>query len=187
MPTKTDGDDRQVLAEGRFLRLVRTGGWEYVERTRLSGIVVVVALTPAGRLVLVEQFRPPVGANVIELPAGLAGDEDAHRDEDLAGAARRELLEETGYEAEAFRVLAEGPPSAGLTSEVVTFVRATGLRRIGPGGGDANEDIRVHEVQLPAVESWLAERTRAGLLVDPKVYAGLYFLGVGPGEPSLST
>jgi len=164
-----------TLGEGRHIRLRVDGGWEYAERLGISGIVVIVAVTPEGRLLLVEQFRQPVGARVIELPAGLAGDTPEAVGEPLEEAARRELLEETGYRAERFERLADGPPSPGMTTEHLTLFRAHGLTRIGPGGGDAKEEIEVHEVELDRVESWLRERQRDGRLVDVKVYAGLYF------------
>jgi ADP-ribose pyrophosphatase len=169
------GPERSVLAQGRHLRFVSEDRWEFVERNATTGIVVIVAVTAEGRLVLVEQYRKPVRSSVLELPAGLAGDVAGQEDEALASAAARELQEETGYEADAFECVgASGPPSAGVSSEVVTFFRATGLRRTGPGGGDANEQITVHEVPLPEVDAWLLARARAGTLVDPKVYAGLY-------------
>lgn len=168
-----------VLHEGRHLRLVRRGGWEYAERTDARAVVAVVAVTDDGRLVLTEQYRPPVGGPVVELPAGLVGDRPGEAAEERVAAARRELLEETGYEAAEMSYLTEGPPSAGLSSEVVTLYRARGLRRTGPGGGDAREDVRVHEVPLAEVPDWLERKVRAGVLVDPKVYAGLYFVSAG--------
>jgi ADP-ribose pyrophosphatase len=164
-----------TLCEGKHLRLVLRSQWEYVERTRTTGIVAVVALTADRKLILTEQYRPPVDRRVIELPAGLAGDVAGAEGEELMSAAQRELREETGYEAQQFSFLFEGPPSAGATSEVITFFRATGLRRIGPGGGDGTEDIRIHEVPLSAADQWLRERNGEGVLIDPKVYAGLYF------------
>jgi ADP-ribose pyrophosphatase len=168
---------RKVLAEGRYLRLVVEDGWEFVERKATTGIVVIVAVTAEGRLLLVEQHRPPVGGRVIELPAGLAGDVAGQEGEELAEAARRELLEETGYEAESMTSLGGGPPSPGTTSERVTFFRAERLRRAGPGGGDEGEQIVVHEVPLAGAPAWLREREREGTLVDPKVHAGLALAG----------
>ena len=165
-----------VLFDGRHLRLVERDGWEYVERKTPTGIVAIVALTPGGGLLLVEQFRPAVGRTVVELPAGLAGDVPGHEKEELSLAARRELIEETGYDAEGFDFLSEGPPSPGATSEVVTFFRARGLTRVGSGGGDATERILVHEVAPREVEAFLSEKERQGALVDPKVFIGLYFL-----------
>ena len=167
---------RTVLAQGRHLRFVAEDGWEYVERNAVSGIAVIVAVTGEGRLLLIEQYRPPVRQRVIELPAGLAGDEPGHESEELAAAAMRELLEETGYQAETMIVLGGGPPSVGVSSEIVTFFRAQGLRRTGPGGGAGGESIVLHEVSLDRVDAFLAEKTAEGLLVDPKVYAGLYLL-----------
>jgi ADP-ribose pyrophosphatase len=142
----------------------------------VGGVAVIVAVTREDRLLLVEQYRRPVGGRVLELPAGLAGDVAGQESEDLAAAARRELLEETGYEADVMTSLAEGPPSVGVTSEVVTFFRAEGLRKTGPGGGDGTESIVVHEVPLHEVDVFLLRRIATGLLVDPKIYAGLYLL-----------
>ena len=165
----------ETMAEGKFVRLVRQGTWEYAKRKGVAGIVGIVAVTEDRKLVLVEQFRPPVGKRVVELPAGLAGDEPGHEKEDLADAARRELLEETGYEAREMARVAEGAASAGMTDEIITLFLATGLRKTGEAKGDGSEDITVHEVPLDDVPRWLDARTREGKLVDLKVYCGLYF------------
>lgn len=164
---------REVLCEGRFMRLVRRGHWEWAERTNARDAVVIVAVTDDGRLLLVEQHRIPVDARVIELPAGLVGDVD--RDASVLDTARRELIEETGYDAATFERLVHGPPSAGFGTETVTFVRARGLRKVSAGGGVEHESIVVHEVPLETAEAWLDAARERGALVDPKVYAGLYF------------
>jgi ADP-ribose pyrophosphatase len=169
-------DDVRVLCNGRHIQLVARGGWEFVRRKNVSGIVGIVAVTDGGKLILVEQARPPVGKRVIEIPAGLAGDVESARTEDLADAARRELLEETGYDAARMERLADGTASAGITDEVITLFRATGLRRVSSGGGDASEKIAVHEVPLNQVEPWLEQRVRNdGALVDLKVFTALHF------------
>lgn len=167
--------DAGVLYRGRFLQLKERQGWEWVERVNCTGVVMLVARTPEGKVLLVEQYRIPVGAPVIEFPAGLVGDGAGHG-EDLATAARRELLEETGYEAGVLEFLSEGPPSAGLSPEAITIFLASDLKRVGEGGGDATETILVHEVPEGEVEAWLEAKQREGCRVDPKVYAGLYFL-----------
>jgi ADP-ribose pyrophosphatase len=166
---------RHVLAEGRFARVVAQTGWEWVERTNMAGAVVIVAVTEDGRLILVEQYRIPMARPVIEMPAGLAGDVAGSEQEALAEAACRELLEETGYAAARMEYLTEGPASAGLSNEVYTMFLAADARRVGPGGGDGAENIRVHLVALDEVPQWLEERRRQGVLVDPRIYAGLFF------------
>lgn len=173
-----EGNEAEVLGRGRHLRLLRRRGWELVERVGISGIVAVVALTDDGELLLVEQYREPVRGRVVELPAGLAGDEAGREGEDLESAARRELLEETGFEAARFDVLAEGPPSAGLTSELVTILRGWDLAARGPGGGAGEEEISVHRVPVDRVDEWLGDRVARGVLVDPKVWAGLRLAGL---------
>jgi ADP-ribose pyrophosphatase len=167
-------EQRQVLYEGKFLRLVRQGRWEYAERTNSRDAVCIVAVTPAGELLLVEQFRMPVGEPVIELPAGLVGDE--HAGEDYPTAATRELHEETGYKAGTMRKLFGGPPTAGMASERIFFYRAEALSRAGNGGGNETEQITVHAIPLAEVEAWLRSRADEGAQVDPKVYAGLFAL-----------
>lgn len=164
------------LYRGQYLRLLRNDRWEYVERSNAHCAVVIVAVTDKHELLLVDQVRVPQGGRVIELPAGLVGDQDASPDEDLATAADRELVEETGYTAKRWTHLTEGPPSPGLANETIHFLRAEQLTEVGEGGGVDGEDILVCKVPLAEVEGWLEARRAAGERVDPKVYIGLYFL-----------
>ena len=166
----------QTIASGKYLSLLNRDGWEFVRRTNNSGIVLIIAKTDEGKVLFVEQFRPPVQANVIELPAGLAGDIKGEEDEDFSLAAQRELEEETGYRAGSLREVAAGPISAGLSDEVITMFVASELTRVGPGGGDESEDIIIHEIPVTDIREWLEAKRKSGCLIDPKLYAGLYFL-----------
>jgi len=166
-------DDKEVLYAGRFMSMVRRGRWEYVERKRTTGIVAVVAVV-RGALVAIEQFRPAVGAPVVDVPAGLAGDLGP---EEMETAAARELVEETGWEARRFQRLYDVTPSPGLCTEVVTFFRARGLKRTGEGGGDASEDITVHAIPLDGTARWLRAAEKRGAMLDAKLRAGLYLAG----------
>lgn len=168
--------DDIILHQGRWLALHRRGRWEYATRVNPVGAVIIVALTPARELLLVEQWREAVRARTLELPAGLVGDTPGHEDESLEEATRRELEEETGYRCAAVQHLHSGPPSAGMSAEIVHFMRATDLERVGPGGGDAGEYITVHAVRPEAMPGWLAGRAAAGLSIDPKLLAGLWLL-----------
>lgn len=162
------------LHRTKHLELVQDERWVFARRPNASAVVAVIAVTPAHELLLVEQHRIPVQASVIELPAGLVGDEQA--DESLATAAGRELEEETGWRPETCQVLSCGPSSAGLTNELVTLVRARNLVQISAGGGIAGENITVHRVPLAAIATWLATRADQGLLIDHKIYAALWWL-----------
>lgn len=164
-----------MIARGTFLRFVRRGAWEYVERVEGPLGVAVVAVSQ-NRLILVEQFRPPLGRRVIEIPSGLVGDAPGQEEESLEEGARRELLEETGYQAGRLELLTQGPQAPGVSSDVVAFYRAHELEKIGPGGGEEDEEIVVHEVPLSELHSWLRGKVSEGCMADPRIFLGLYFL-----------
>ncbi len=147
--------------------MVSRDGWEFTERVGVTG-VGIVAVTEGRKLLLVEQFRPPVERRVIELPAGLAGDLADAADEPLENAVQRELEEETGYRAGHVRFLGESPTSAGLTSETICMFEATGLERVSDGGGDGLNRSSSTRLNWPAYE--LAGRAgRCGWMVDSAV------------------
>ncbi|MCA9690696.1 MAG: NUDIX hydrolase [Nannocystaceae bacterium] len=175
----SDAQETTILASGKFLRLLRRGRWEYAERVNASGAAAIVAVTGDGKLLLVEQPREPLGCSVIELPAGLVGDDPGQEDEGMGVAAGRELEEETGYRPAKVEFLTRGPSSPGMSSERLALFRATGLTKVGPGGGVEHEQITVHEVALADVEGWLRARAAEGAEIDVKVWAGLYFATAG--------
>lgn len=177
--SKDTSPDREVLHEGKWLRLVRIGHWESCERTHHQGMaVIVIAVTPDDEVLFVEQHRIPLGAATIEMPAGLVGDD--HDDDSPEAAARRELVEETGWEPERVEVLLVGPTSAGMTNERIAFVRATGLRKVGEGGGVGDEAITVHSVPRAEAPAWLLARQAEGYELDLKLWAGLWMIDHNP-------
>jgi ADP-ribose pyrophosphatase len=164
-----------ILHRGRFLEfVVAPGGWEFVRRVRDPRAVGIVALTPDGKMLLISQYRIPVAQVCVEIPAGLAG--DAAASETWQAAAIRELREETGYTASAMQFLAEGPSCAGVTSECILLCRALDVRKAGAPEPDGDEQITVHEVPLADVPAFLQACVDKGWIIDPKVYAALYFL-----------
>ena len=171
--------ETHTLCNGKWLRLKRRGRWEYAERTNPGGGVMIIAVTPEDRILFVEQERPAIECMTIEMPAGLVGDVATSSDESAVDAAHRELVEETGYRAGRIEFLMAGPTSAGMSNEILAFVRAYDLTRVDAGGGDETEDIRVHEVPRREAAAWLVEKIRAGYSVDPKMFAGLYLLENG--------
>jgi ADP-ribose pyrophosphatase len=135
---------------------------------------MVLAVTAADEVVLVEQYRAPLDVRVVELPAGLVGDASAGDDDSEEAAVRREMAEETGYRVGRVWRLGSGPASPGSSAEVVPIYRADGLVRLHDGGGVDGEAIEVHRVPRREVTAWLAARERLGRLVDARIYAALY-------------
>ncbi len=183
MSDGADGDHAsdvsRIVYEGRYLRMVVQGQWEYAQRTHGNGMaVIIIAVTPDNEVLFVEQYRVPLHARTMEMPAGLVGDDHAH--DTLADAARRELIEETGWQADNVEVLLSGPTSSGMSSERIAFVRATGLTRVGPGGGVAGEDIIVHAVPRATAPAWLMQKSREGFELDLKLWAGLWMIEYNP-------
>jgi ADP-ribose pyrophosphatase len=163
-----------VLFNGRYLRLCQRGTWEFVERTNPGGAAVIIAVTAAREVLMVEQFRNPIGSKTLEFPAGLVGDENST--EAAAESAIRELWEETGYAARSLEPITGGPSSAGMSTEIQHFFRARGIQKTGEGGGVASEQIVVHLVPIDTIASYVFNRRAEGFAIDPKVYAGIYFL-----------
>ena len=171
----------EKLFETRWLGLYRIGRWDFVRRPNSDAAVGILAITPEREIILVEQFRIPMQRSVIEIPAGLVGDEPEHAGESLATTAGRELLEETGYRAGTVTQLIASPTSAGMTSEFTYLFHATDLVREHDGGGVAGEAITVHHVPLAGLRKWLAEQEAAGKLIDFKIHAALWLAGIAAG------
>ena len=165
---------RTTLAEGKYLALYARDTWEYTERPNSTAVVGILPVTKSGDIVLVEQFRIPVNACVLEIPAGLAGDEPEFQGESLPETSARELLEETGYRAETITPLLSSPTSAGMTTEITHLFAATDLIREHDGGGVNGENITVHHVPIDALDAWLREKQKDGKLVDFKIHACLW-------------
>ena len=155
--------------EGRFIKAVRDGRWEYVSRARGICAVVILAETAEGEMILVEQDRVPIGRRCLELPAGLVGDEEAGEGDTVEAAAMRELEEETGYRPGWIERLGDFYSSPGMVSEAFTLVRAHDPVKVGEGGGTAHENIRVHCVPRADIASFIADKRADGIGIDVKL------------------
>ena len=151
---------------GKWITVKTQGPWEYVSRARGIRAAVILAVED-GHVLLIEQFRVPLGRRCLELPAGLIGDD--HEDDTVLGAANRELIEETGYSAAQAEDLGEFYSSPGMVSESFTLVRLSGLTRVSEGGGIGEEEIIVHRVPLAEVPAFVAAKRTEGLAVDVKI------------------
>jgi ADP-ribose pyrophosphatase len=162
-------EPEDIVWQGRFITAKTRGRWEYVSRARNIRAAVILAIDADDHVLLVEQYRVPLGRACIELPAGLIGDHDDSADEDTLVAGGRELEEETGYRAGRLESLGEFWSSPGMVTESFTLLRAFDLEQIGPGGGTDGENITVHRVALSGIEAFLAERRAMGDAIDVKL------------------
>ena len=164
-----DADAPEVVRwQGRFITAKQRGRWEYVARARGIRAAVIVAVEE-GHVLLVEQYRVPLGRACLELPAGLIGDGAGEEGEDPLAAAGRELEEETGYRADRLDNCGEFFSSPGMVSESFTLVRASGLVQVSEGGGVHGENITVHRVALSALAAFVADRRKAGTAIDVRL------------------
>lgn len=163
----------EIRWQGKFITAKQRGRWEYVGRARGIRAAVIVAVDD-GHVLLVEQFRMPLGKPCLELPAGLIGDEE--EGETVEASAARELEEETGYRPERIEVIGDFASSPGMVSETFSLVRAVGLTRVGEGGGVPGENITVHRVPLAGIADFVAAKRTAGTMMDVKL---LLLLGTG--------
>src|SRR5690349_219078 len=157
---------RETMWQGKYVRAIKQGRWEYVSRTNDVRAVVIIA-EDDGKLILVEQHRFPIGRKCLELPAGLIGDEEEGAT--VESTALKELEEETGYTAERVERLGDFYSSPGMLAESFTLVRAHGVRKVGQGGGVGGEEIVVHLVRREELPAFIAERRSAGLGIDAKL------------------
>ena len=161
----------QTMWQGKYISALKRGRWEFVSRTGSTNAVVILA-EHHGKVILIEQYRVPVGRRCVELPAGLVGDED--KNATVEGTAIKELEEETGFTADRIERLGEFQSSPGMVAESFTLVRAHRVRKVGEGGGTENEDITVHLVPRAEIPAFVEQRRAAGCAVDVKL---LLFMG----------
>ncbi|HUS48764.1 MAG TPA: NUDIX hydrolase [Candidatus Paceibacterota bacterium] len=174
----------KTLYDGKYLSLVSRNDWEFSTRKNVKGVVEIVAITDDDELLLVEQWREPVQSRVLELPAGLVGDID--KDESFEEAAKRELIEETGYKAFDLFCILSSPASAGVSDEILTYIIAKDLEKVSEGGGDDSEDIIVHKVPFKnpftidaenkKFRDFLKKKSKEGVLIDSRILSGIALL-----------
>lgn len=166
----------EIMWQGKFITTRRRGRWEYVGRARGIRAAVILAIDEDDHVLLVDQYRVPLGRRCIELPAGLVGDHDDFADEEVAVAGARELEEETGYRSGRIEVIGDFHSSPGMVSESFTLLRAHDLVKVGEGGGVESEDIVVHRVPLSGIAAAIEAFRAEGFAIDVKILTLL-----GPG------
>ena len=159
----------QIVWQGKFITAKTRGRWEYVARARGIRAAVILAVDEEDHVLLVQQYRVPLGRDCLELPAGLIGDDDGGADEDPLAAAGRELEEETGYRSGRLEDCGAFYSSPGMVSESFSLVRATDLVKIGDGGGVDGENITVHRVPRADLASFIASKRKEGCGIDVRL------------------
>lgn len=159
--------------EGRYLSLREIDDWEFATRPNATGVVGIFAMTSDQQVILVEQYRRPVQARVLEICAGLIGDEAEFADEKIIDCAQRELLEETGHTPGKITHLLSSPTSAGMTDEMTHLFFAEDCQKTAPGGGVDGEDITTHLVPLNELSVFLEKSVKKGILIDFKIHSCL--------------
>jgi ADP-ribose pyrophosphatase len=162
----------ELMWAGKYVRALKRGKWEYASRANDISAVVILA-EHDGKMILVDQPRVPPDCRCVELPAGLVGDQDPNAT--VEGTAIKELEEETGFTAERVERLGDFYSSPGMLSEGFTLVRAHGIRKIGAGGGDENEDINVHLVPRAEIPNFIEQKRAEGFGVDVKLLLFMNF------------
>jgi len=171
--------DKKTAWEGKFLRSLiltyrdKSGNlrnWEAVERVNCNGIIAVVPVTKAREFLLIRQFRPVVNNFVVEFPAGLND-----KDENLIDAARRELIEETGYTSDKFIFLCEGPISSGISTEILSVYLAKDVLLASEDLkkqylADESENIEIVKTPVSEIYRTLEKLRDNGDFIDIKVY-----------------
>lgn len=159
----------EIMWQGDFITAKRRGRWEYAGRARGIRAAAIIAIDASDHVLLVEQYRVPLGKRCLEIPAGLIGDHEGDEDEAPEAAAARELEEETGYRADTWETLGEFYSSPGMVSESFTLLRASDLTKVGQGGGTASEDIRVHRVAVGKLSEFVSAKRAEGVAIDVRI------------------
>ncbi len=162
----------EIRWQGKYIVAKQRGRWEYACRARNMRAAAIIAIDTSdseAHVLLVEQYRVPLGRRCIEIPAGLVGDDAGSEDESAVTAAHRELEEETGYRAAKFTDLGEFFSSPGMVSEGFSLLRAEGLTKVGEGGGVDGEDIVVHRVPLAGLTDFVEGKRAEGLAIDVRI------------------
>jgi 8-oxo-dGDP phosphatase len=173
-----------TLFRGRLVAVrtdkVRMPGNNLAEREVVlhPGAVAVLALDDDGRVLMIRQYRHPVGRLLWEIPAGLrdvAG-------EPLLATAQRELLEEAGYRARDWRVLADYYSSPGFTTERLRVFLARGLELVPP----AERDFVPQDEETELVLAWLPLDEAVGKVLAGDLHNGAAAIGILAGYAARS-
>ncbi len=168
---------REVF-RGRYIRLVNkdvrlpTGRRTTLNVVEHPGAVAIVPVFDNGDVALIRQFRPAIGSELYEIPAGTL-----EPDESPLSTARREIVEETGYRARSWKKIAEFYTAPGFCTELMHVYVARGLS---PARADADPDEIIRPVRVPLRRA--LDLVKRGRVRDAKSIVGLLVYSDGRGR-----
>jgi 8-oxo-dGTP pyrophosphatase MutT (NUDIX family) len=150
---ETVGDFGLFKVEAKQARSPRTGSTLPVKAIDFPDWSMILPVTPEGEAVMVRQYRHGIERVCLELPGGLVDPEDDSPEQ----AAGRELIEETGYEAQDIALLGKCYPQPAVLSNAGFFYLAEGVRRVKAPDLDPGEDIEIVRVALNRIPAMIAD------------------------------
>lgn len=161
-----------IIHDGTWLSFYKAGHYEFFHRHRKPDAVAIIATTE-NHLILVSQKRPAHDLLILEIPAGLIDPGETPVD-----TAKRELMEETGFKSKNIRqVIDDVTVSPGICTETLYFVKATDCKKVGKGGGlaEENEHINIILAPLNDLDNFLKEQKKTHK-IDMKIFVALSYL-----------
>jgi ADP-ribose pyrophosphatase len=163
--------NKQTIYQGKIISvditevLLPNGQRASREIVRHQGAVGILAVTPENKMLMVRQFRKPLERAIIEIPAG-----KLEQGENPLQCAKRELKEETGFDAQIFKPLTSFYTSPGFANEILHLYWAEELTN-GEAAPDEDEFVDILEVSLPEAFDYI----QTGEIIDAKTILAVYY------------
>jgi ADP-ribose pyrophosphatase len=149
------------------LRIDHTPPYNYYTLMTRPASVIIIATTPEGKFVLNQEYRHPVAKILLCFPGGFIDE-----GEEVLKAAERELMEETGYQAEAYQVIGSAYPYPGISSQKIYYIHCINAVFKSPPQPEASEIFQVNLISFNELNKEISN----GIDVDGTLCSALFFL-----------